>query len=64
MYRYKDSPPSSAEVKKAWSYTSTPRYAFMAWCLVKHKDNFTFIGIKSSLYLTKCHATKKYLLLN
>jgi hypothetical protein len=36
------SPPSSAEVKNAWSYTSTPPYAFMAWCLVKHRDNFTF----------------------
>jgi hypothetical protein len=29
------SPPSSAEVKNAWSYTSTPQYVFMAWCLVK-----------------------------
>jgi hypothetical protein len=29
------SPPSRAEVKNAWSYTSTPQYAFMAWCLVK-----------------------------
>jgi hypothetical protein len=29
------SPPSSAEVKNAWSYTSTPLYAFMAWCSVK-----------------------------
>jgi hypothetical protein len=29
------SPPSSAEVKNAWSYTSTPVYAFKAWCLVK-----------------------------
>jgi len=19
-----------------------PQYAFMAWCLVKHRDNFTF----------------------
>jgi len=26
------SPPSSAEVKNAWSYTYTPQYAFMAWC--------------------------------
>jgi hypothetical protein len=34
------SPPSSAEVKNAWSYTSTPHYIFMAWCLVKHRDNF------------------------
>jgi hypothetical protein len=29
------SAPSSAEVKKAWSYTSTPQYVFMAWCLIK-----------------------------
>jgi hypothetical protein len=36
------SPPSSAEVKNAWSYTSTPQYVFMAWCLVKHRDNFIF----------------------
>jgi len=26
----------------AWSYTSTPQCAFMAWFLVKHRDNFTF----------------------
>jgi hypothetical protein len=28
------SPPSSAEVKNAWSYTSFPHCIFMAWCLV------------------------------
>jgi hypothetical protein len=28
-------PPSSVEVKNAWSYTSSPPYVFMAWCLVK-----------------------------
>jgi hypothetical protein len=28
-------PPSSAEVKNAWSYTSTPQYILMAWCSVK-----------------------------
>jgi hypothetical protein len=45
------SPPSSAEVKNAWSYTSTPpatswraawlttRYVFMARYLIKHRDN-------------------------
>jgi hypothetical protein len=33
------SPPRS---NNAWSYTSTPQYAFMAWCLVKHRNNFTF----------------------
>jgi hypothetical protein len=25
-----DSPPSGAEVKNVWSYTSTPQYVFMA----------------------------------
>jgi hypothetical protein len=39
------SPPSNAEVKNAWSYTSTPQYVFMAWCLVKHRDNFTFLPL-------------------
>jgi hypothetical protein len=34
------SPPPSAEVKYAWSYTSTPEYLIMAWCLFKHRDNF------------------------
>jgi len=28
--------PPSAEVKNAWSYTSTPTYVFIAWCLIKH----------------------------
>jgi hypothetical protein len=36
------SPPSSAAVKNAWSYTSTPQYVFLAWCLIKHRDNLTF----------------------
>jgi len=36
------SSPSSAEVKNAWSYTSSPHYASMAWCLIKRSDNFTF----------------------
>jgi hypothetical protein len=30
-------------LKNEWSYTSTPQYAFMAWCSAKrHRDNFTF----------------------
>jgi hypothetical protein len=36
------SPTAGVEVKNAWSYTSTPQYVFMSWCLVKHRDNFTF----------------------
>jgi hypothetical protein len=46
--------PSSAEVKNTQSYTSTSQYifmercyirhksVFMAWCLIKHRDSFTF----------------------
>jgi len=28
--------------KNAWSYTSIPQYVLIAWCLVKHRDNFNF----------------------
>jgi hypothetical protein len=45
------SPPSSAEVKNAWSYTSTPPYVFIAWCLVKHRDNFTFYLLNYSFFV-------------
>jgi hypothetical protein len=34
--------PSSAEVKNAWSYTSTPPIRLHGWCLVKHRDNFYY----------------------
>jgi len=27
--------PSSAQIKNAWSYNSSPQYVFMVWCLVK-----------------------------
>jgi hypothetical protein len=37
------SSPSSAEDMNAWSYASTVSYVFMAWCLIKHRDKFTFI---------------------
>jgi hypothetical protein len=36
------SPPSSAEVKKEWSYTSTAPFVFMAYCLISTSDNLTF----------------------
>jgi hypothetical protein len=35
------SPSTSAEAKNAWSYNSTPQYAFMAWNLVMQRDKFT-----------------------
>jgi len=31
------SPPSSAKVKNAWSYTSISQYVFIAWCLNKYR---------------------------
>jgi hypothetical protein len=37
-----NSSPSSAEVKNAWSCTSTHQYVLMPWYLIKHRDNFTF----------------------
>jgi hypothetical protein len=36
------SPPTSAEVKKMWIYTSTSTCICMVWCLVRHRDKFTF----------------------
>jgi hypothetical protein len=34
-----DSPPSRAEVKNAWSYTSTHPYVFITWYLLKTMDD-------------------------
>jgi hypothetical protein len=45
------SSPSSAAVKNAWSYASIPQYVFMAWYLVKQRNNFTFIFSKHLLHL-------------
>jgi len=42
-----NSPPSRAEVKNEWNYTSTPQYVFMAWCLIKYRDNFTLPNIRN-----------------
>jgi hypothetical protein len=30
------SPATSADVKETWIYTSTPPYAFMAYCLISY----------------------------
>jgi hypothetical protein len=38
-----NSPTSSADVNYAWSYTTTPSYFFMVWCIIKHNDNLTLI---------------------
>jgi hypothetical protein len=34
--------PSTARAKKLWSFTSTPPSIFIAWCLMKQRENFTF----------------------
>jgi hypothetical protein len=55
------SSPSSAEVKNVWTYTSTPQYVFLAWCLVKYRDNFTFYLYPSSRPLPpKCTASPRF----
>jgi hypothetical protein len=41
-YEDEHASPSSAEVKNAWSYTSIPPYFIVVWCLIEHRDNFTF----------------------
>jgi hypothetical protein len=56
-------PPSSTEVTNAWSYTATPPIVLIAWCLVKHRDNFTVVSLTSCVsvvYLSEfntCHET-------
>jgi hypothetical protein len=36
------SPSSSAKIKNVWSYTFTPPYVCMAWCLVKYQGRIYF----------------------
>jgi hypothetical protein len=42
-------PPSVAEVEDTWGHTSTHPYVFLAWCLVKHRDNFTFCSVSHAV---------------
>jgi len=52
------SPPSSADIKDAWSYTSTPQYLYMTWCLVKQRDNFALLHWCIYLYIVKQHSSR------
>jgi hypothetical protein len=64
------SPPLVPRSKNEWSYTSTPQYAFMAWCSFQKKHRVTLpLPLqravsdklpKFSLCLTKCRAMKTY----
>jgi hypothetical protein len=45
-----DSPPSQCRGQECWSYTSSPPYIFIPWCLVTHKHNFTFYLTPTFIY--------------
>jgi hypothetical protein len=61
------SPSTSVEFKNAWSYTSIRQHVFMAWCLIKYKDNFTLtlplpdsrtMGVRHPSVLAHCELEK------
>jgi len=58
------SPRANAEIKNAWSYTSTHPHIFIILCLTKHRDNFTLftlfpdtLSLQSSFRVKPCKAT-------
>jgi hypothetical protein len=55
-YEANHSPPSTAEVKNACSCNSTLPFVFLAWCLVKYRDNFTY----TDTYLILISAVSKH----
>jgi hypothetical protein len=50
------SPSTSAEFKKTWMYTSAPQYAFMAWCLARHKDSVTVLSCHGFCWYSSQHS--------
>jgi hypothetical protein len=48
--------PSSADIKNAWSYISTPQYTFMVWCSVKVQGQLYLLPFTPTVYfLTSSH---------
>jgi hypothetical protein len=47
--------PSTEEVKNGCSYTFTPSYAFMAWCLITHRDHFYWCTHKKTQFYSYTH---------
>jgi hypothetical protein len=45
------SPPSSSEVKNAWSISPLPQYAFMMWCSVKAQGQLYFYLTRWRIFL-------------
>jgi hypothetical protein len=54
-------PPFSAEVKNLWRYTSTPPYALIAWCLIKHGQFYLLCEIRNKfpVFLIFCFPLQK-----
>jgi hypothetical protein len=52
------SAPVSAKVKECMAFYLRPQYVFMAWCLVKHRDNF--YGNKNCLLEVVMNCVKIY----
>jgi len=51
------SPPSSADFRNAWSYTSTPPYVFVAWYFVNLRDKFNTLWMRQ----LSCHMISFYI---
>jgi hypothetical protein len=43
MHETDRAPPSFSKFKNSWSYTATPPYAYMAWCLTKDVTSLPLI---------------------
>jgi hypothetical protein len=52
------SPPHRTRMRGA--IPSLPLYVFMAWCLVKHRDNFTFTIILLFVSINLCSVTVSF----
>jgi hypothetical protein len=45
------SPPSSAKVENGGAIPSLPPHIYMVWCLIKHRDNFTYTQCNVLIYV-------------
>ena len=46
----------NAEDKEAWNSTATPPHAFISWCLIKQKDNFSYVCLTPASVGSECLA--------
>jgi hypothetical protein len=46
-----DPTPPGVEFMNAWSYTFTLSCTFMAWCLIRHRENCTFYFVVYIVYM-------------